>query len=278
MMQVLFIDILDTKKVKYEIIKNNDFISLKISYGFIELLKNKSNNIFKNMVLNFYYNSLKRKIRKMNFSNIMLVYSLILDKNLEYRNLIKLKILESLDAKVYEIVPKNLMEENIDIYIKEFESLKDLKKDKVKLLYFVDEFSELIYKNIIKYINRYKFLDISYLGAKNSIKYENMKEKIENLNNEIGSTISFINPNFNLDYNIYINFSCLDVKSKYGILNDYLIINYYDIENDVLNEFNLLFKNNKQSIERVLKTINLELKDFNINKLGQLVKNKMIKV
>ncbi len=277
-MQVLFIDILDTKKVKYEIIKNNDFISLKISYGFIELLKNKSNNIFKNMVLNFYYNSLKRKIRKMNFSNIMLVYSLILDKNLEYRNLIKLKILESLDAKVYEIVPKNLMEENIDIYIKEFESLKDLKKDKVKLLYFVDEFSKLIYKNIIKYINRYKFLDISYLGAKNSIKYENMKEKIENLNNEIGSTISFINPNFNLDYNIYINFSCLDVKSKYGILNDYLIINYYDIENDVLNEFNLLFKNNKQSIERVLKTINLELKDFNINKLGQLVKNKMIKV
>lgn len=277
-MQVLFIDILDTKKVKYEIIKNNDFISLKISYGFIELLKNKSNNIFKNMVLNFYYNSIKRKIRKMDFINIMLVYSLILDKNLEYRNLIKLKILESLDAKVYEIVPKNLMEENIDIYIKEFESLKDLKKDKVKLLYFVDEFSELIYKNIIKYINRYKFLDISYLGAKNSIKYENMKEKIENLNNEIGSTISFINPNFNLDYNIYINFSCLDVKSKYGILNDYLIINYYDIENDVLNEFNLLFKNNKQSIERVLKTINLELKDFNINKLGQLVKNKMIKV
>lgn len=274
--QVLFVDIVEINDYKYKIKQEKKFISLKLSNEFVKYIKSGSKNIFLKIAFEIEFKLLKFKLKRIIFDKVILIFSLNCDRNIEYKNLINNKIIKEINTKFYEILPKNTIDENIDRYIIDYINLFDIKIEQVKLLYFVEEFNDVVYKNIVKYINKYKFLDISYLGSTNSIKYQNMLSKINNINNEIGSTISFVKAEFNMEYNIYINFSFKNVACEYAISKKYLVINYNDIENDIYNEYNILFKNNRFSIENKLLSIDLDIKDFSINKLGQLVKNKMI--
>ena len=199
-MLVLLLDIFESRRIKKDYLINiyKNVISISFNKKFLE----KYNGSFIcDIKITFLRLKLKNIIKKLKLkNNASYIFSKVFEKDVKSKSLVLEKILNVFE-NLYEIKAKNLIFETIDRHLDIYINENNIKKEQVKILYIINDLDNLIYNNILSNINKYKYLDICYLGNKNSSYYKKAKEKIDFINNEIGSSISFVNMNFGMEYN-----------------------------------------------------------------------------
>lgn len=276
---VLLIDYYSYKDEKKYYIINSDknFFSLKFSDLFLELLFDNDRSLLNNIKLKWIFFNFSRKLKKMKPENMCLLFSKKIDNNLKYKALINQNLASIFSREIYEIKSVNNMEENIDKYFDNYILKYDLKRQDIKILYILDSVNDLIYNNILKNVNIYKYIDICYIGDKLNFSYIDFKKNIEKLNIDLGSTIDFVDIGYNLNYNIYINFSSrYDLKLKYCIPSTCLYVNWYEEDADIYNKNLKCFNEKSYYIEKEMLSVKCDMKCFSKNKLGALINNKIV--
>ncbi len=283
-MYIVLFDIIgnESQKNYFEINAYKNVISIKLKYKYLDLFNSVKFNLFKKIksyfVISKFENKIKKLIKKDNKEKFVYIFSKILEKDYINKEAILKYIVNSLFKNSYEIKNQNQMQENFEEYIESYLQENNIKKENVKILYILDGCNHTIYDNILKNINKYKYIDISYISNKNNIRYIEFKKKIDNINNELGSAIDFINLNYNMDYNIYLNFSSIDCSKSYNISNKNLILDWYKEENDIYNTNNIIFEKNLYKINKIFNILEIDVKNFNKTKIGFSIKNKLIEI
>lgn len=283
-MYIVLFDIIgnESQKNYFEINAYKNVISIKLKYKYLDLFNSVKFNLFKKIksyfVISKFENKIKKLIKKDNKEKFVYIFSKILEKDYINKEAILKYIVNSLFKNSYEIKNQNQMQENFEEYIESYLQENNIKKENVKILYILDGCNHTIYDNILKNINKYKYIDISYISNKNNIRYIEFKKKIDNINNELGSAIDFINLNYNMDYNIYLNFSSIDCSKSYNISKENLILDWYKEENDIYNTNNIIFEKNLYKINKIFNILEIDVKNFNKTKIGFSIKNKLIEI
>lgn len=283
-MYIVLFDIIgnESQKNYFEINAYKNVISIKLKYKYLDLFNSVKFNLFKKIksyfVISKFENKIKKLIKKDNKEKFVYIFSKILEKDYINKEAILKYIVNSLFKNSYEIKNQNQMQENFEEYIESYLQKNNIKRENVKVLYILDGCNHTIYDNILKNINKYKYIDISYISNKNNIRYIEFKKKIDNINNELGSAIDFINLNYNMDYNIYLNFSSIDCSKSYNISNKNLILDWYKEENDIYNTNNIIFEKNLYKINKIFNILEIDVKNFNKTKIGFSIKNKLIEI
>lgn len=278
-MVVLFVDIFNDEfsRKNYIIKVHNNIISVKFnkkildsfnSRKFYLMLKNKL--IFKN-----FNKILKSKIKENNIA------SCICSKDLDNMKDIKKRILNNILSQsftnIYESKEKNMIFNSLDKYLNKYILDNCIEKGKVKILYIIDELNNDIYSSVLENINKFKYIDLTFLGDYNSLEYTKIIKKIELINNELGSSIEVIKPRYDMDYNVYYNFTNIDFKNKYMLNNISLYVECLQTEKDEFNKYNIAFKNNSYVLKVILNKLGCNIQNYNITKIGNLILNNIIK-
>ena len=106
------------------------------------------------------------------------------------------------------------------------------------------------------------------------VNYNRLSCKIDEINEEYGTTIEIIQKRNIQDYNVCLMYSNID-KSEFtshyilGKNSKYLDIN--NEEEDIYNENNRVFERNRYDIETLFKRIQVNMNHFSKNKIGALL-------
>ena len=283
-MLVILIDVFESAKIKSDYIINNyeNVLSISFSKSFLDLLKKDDFSFFKKVNLRFKLRLLKAKIRsiikklKCDYNASYVFSKTICGYNEKYDDFVLESVLKNIFKNLYEIKTENLIFETINRHLNDYLLFKNVNVADVKILYVIENFDKKIYENIIFNINKFKCIDIAYLKSDKSLEYKSLKDKIDFVNNELGSSISFVKLNCNMDYNVYFNFTNNEIKNEYLIDNSSLFINCLNNEQDSYNKYNILYNKNIYEINRIFNKLEIRIEKFDKTKIGKLIFNKCL--
>lgn len=308
-MNTLFIDMQDFKKKSNKNKNNKDFNNIgenKINYkkdiGMHNLLKYKLD--FDILSHGSFYNNINLKIdenllskfakskksisvsRKIfetiiktklgNIESLNLVFSKDLDKkeNKECKRYI-LELLSSIkDITIKEIVISNKMSINDIKYINEYVKSANINPNKLKILVALDNISDYSNNKMIEYISNYKYVDILKMAGIDKLRYKNLSESIDKINNEYGCTIEITQRRNIQEYDVCLMYSKVnqeDFKSHYILRKKSKVIDMHDEEQDRLNDNIKAYEKNKEYIETLFNRIDVNIQNYSKNKLGALM-------
>lgn len=257
-------DMLNNKFTKYiSICLNKEYILNQIKRGKYGI----HDNIFKKIINSKF--KISEKVNLLFSNDIEESQNMVIKKYI-------LDLLRLNSITIYnEIYIKNELKINDMKYIEKFIANNKLNIDKIKILLVIDKLENYDSKQVLKYISTFKFVDI--LRTNNISKFElnTLKNNIEKINNEYGTTIDIIKKRNIQKYNIYLIYSKLD---KYEFLQNYILsskslyIDMTNIDYDYLNENNIIYKKYENEILTLLKRLNIDAEKFVKAKLGYIFK------
>ena len=288
-MNTIFIDIKDNeRKLENCTIKERILYKNKLAkYIFVKDVLN--NDLGKNIYIEFDVEYLNKMCIKNNFplkykylkylirrnftkdDTVNLVFSNFFDENTILKDFV-VKLLKQNSLIIYEEITKtNEMKTHDMKYVDEYIKKEKIKLNKLKILFVLDNINDYDDSKVIEYISKYKFLDI--LRCSNITKSDSKKlsERINEINNEYGTTIEIIQKRNISMYHVYIVFSKLskiDFMEKYILKKNSMYIDLKDPDEDVLSSANVAFDRYKQDIQVLFNRLNISLDNFSINKLG----------
>ena len=244
---------------------------LTIDINYNEEVNSKSR--FSKLLKHFFILKLKKYFKNIDCLNIIFSKELEIKKYEKYKNYILAIIGEICDIDINYIEPKNNMLIHDMKYISEYLIKNNISIDKANLLVLLGYINSIVEEKIVEYITNYKFLDIFVEDCISDFEYSKIKNFIEKINNEYGTTIDIVKGNDLKDYNVCISF--LD-KSKFEIISKYVFsrnFKYIDINNE---EFDYLDKNvatyikYENEIKIWFDKMDINVNEFNKNSIGQL--------
>ena len=257
---MILIDLNNNENKLYNIYQKNieelKIVYTHISFNIKYIENNKDSNIIQKikninnkLVIKYYVKSLKKELNEIYNDNKnlnVIISNKILDKNiLEYINYILNNIFND---KLRYIKKTNTLLDNTFKYLEKFNV-----EDKVCILT-----NELEQKYILKYVERFKYIDIVIVdtNCKN-----NISKLINKINNEYGTTIKIIN-----DYNLTkYNICVINTKVNINLynLNKYVYkLNLINSDNDIYSLENKIYNKYKDKL--------LNKEEFSSNKIGQV--------
>ncbi len=281
-MNTIFIDIYskhaNTKKDKYlkfkvlKDIKNDEFnknIFLQIDTKLLNsILKNRSK--LSQRLLKLF---LKREYKK--DKELLIVFSKEIDKNKDYKRCIKNLFLQTLEEnlKIIEISVKNNMLEHDIFYIDSILEKNKIIKSRANILMVIDSIFDFNYDKILEYIKRYRYLDILELDGISKVEHNTLLNKINNINDEYGTTIEIIKKRNILEYDVYVFYSNINVedfKNQYVLNQDTKIIETKNEDADTINLSYRMYRKNKEKLEDLFSRLDCNIERFSKSKLGTL--------
>ena len=224
--------------------KNNKIISLKIDE---KSLDNKLVRYITKMLLKCHFRTDKTYV----------VMCDEFESNIKVINYIK-SILEN----IIIVTDQNNLLKNDYIYINEYIKEKELKKRDIKVLVIIDKISNIEKQKIKELIEKYKVVDI-YSTRQN----ENLDRFVDELNNNLGTTIQILDKIELKYYNILLVFSQEYINIKH---NSSFVLDYNNSNLDVKSNTYLVYINNKEKIEMLLRKLDINSQNFKCTKLGKL--------
>ena len=264
--------------VKYKCAYTNDLneISIKVDLDYINSIcirENKRYSFIEKRILKL----IKNKFVPQENKKVYIVFSKKLNQMYNNKNYI-LKMFSTIkDLEFKNIEPENQNfihdVESIDRYIK----FSKLDKNNLKILVCLSSITEYNNEKMIEYISKFKQVDV-FLTNKLSKKEINLiKEKLDIINNEYGTSIDILAPRKNISsYNVYLMYSKMkkeDFISKYIINKKAKYIDMNDIDGDFLNTSYKVYVKNEKDIKSNFNVLNLNLDNFSIMALGEAYKN-----
>ena len=223
---------------------NNKIISLKIDE---KSLNNKLDRYITKMLLKWHFRTDKTYV----------VMCDEFESNIKVINYIK-SILEN----IIIVTDQNNLLKNDYIYINEYINEKELKRRDIKVLVIIDKISNIEKQKIKELIEKYKVVDI-YSTRQN----ENLDRFVDELNNNLGTTIQILDKIELKYYNILLVFSQEYINIKH---NSSFVLDYNNSNLDVKSNTYLVYINNKEKIEMLLRKLDINSQNFKCTKLGKL--------
>lgn len=180
------------------------------------------------------------------------------------------------DKSIIEIINNSILDKTIvteqnnlyknDVkYIDKYIVEKKLNKRALKVLFVIEGIKEKKIKNKIEqFLKEYKIVDIFLTNSKN---YSFLKEYIEKLNEEEGTTIEILDKMPKTDYNILLVFSKIH-KEYYN--NSSFILDYNNSDLDIESNTYLIYKKNEMYFKKIFSKLNMEISRYEKTKLGKL--------
>lgn len=286
-MNTIFLDFLDTKigskkerwidsflKIKLKKDFTNTLyqknIGISIKESFFECVHLKGENAICAKFLKWY---LIKEFQKTN-SKIYLVFSKRFAKKKKYERWLKKYIKEILkDHLVVEITVQNEMLKHDKYYIDTFLKQKNIEIPKASILLVLNHLIDFKIDKVIEYIQKYKYVDILRLQDISKREYRSLLEKVNQINNEYGTTLEIIQRRNIVEYDVYICYSKIDIeefKEHYLLNKEAKLIDITDEEQDTLSLSYRTFQKNKGELEAMLNRIDFLIEDFHKGKLGNL--------
>lgn len=294
-MNTIFIDVNDLKDKGNE--KNKIFNTLKQKLFKVSITRDFTNdkfnkNIFLQIDKDFLDSTLKKKRKISEFfiklflkneykkdTDLFVVMSKEIDKNKEYKkyilNLINVFLGNTL--KVNEIKTQNNMLKHDTVYIDTLLDKKDVKLNKANILVVVNNIKDFKEEKIIEYIKKYKYVDTLRLNGISKREHKILLEKINNINDEYGTTIEIIQRRNISEYDVYVFYSNIELeqfKDHYILNRELNILDTKNEEQDTLSLSYRTYKKNKYELEALFNRINCDMNRFSKNKLGNLFTKK----
>lgn len=294
-MNTIFIDVNDLKDKGNE--KNKIFNTLKQKLFKVSITRDFTNdkfnkNIFLQIDKDFLDSTLKKKRKISDFfiklflkneykkdTDLFVVMSKEIDKNKEYKkyilNLINVFLGNTL--KVNEIKTQNNMLKHDTVYIDTLLDKKDVKLNKANILVVVNNIKDFKEEKIIEYIKKYKYVDTLRLNGISKREHKILLEKINNINDEYGTTIEIIQRRNISEYDVYVFYSNIELeqfKDHYILNRELNILDTKNEEQDTLSLSYRTYKKNKYELEALFNRINCDMNRFSKNKLGNLFTKK----
>ncbi len=252
---MLLIDI-SNKIKKYSIeeysidVINFKYIKFNINIDIVNKATLSNNKMIKFM----YYKYLKYVLNKVsNICNKESINEIVLSKKLtssKNKDILK-TILSSLE--IHEMI---LTKENNTIMYNSFKYIKDL-DPKLKILCITN--NNISTEILLEYMSKFKKVDILYNNSSIDTKFLN---EIERINNEYGTSASFIKNNDISTYDIYMIFDDIDL-SYYKLNKRAKIIPLISSENDIYSYEYIIYNKYKSYIDT--------LEEYNKNILGSIL-------
>lgn len=264
-------------KLDFDILSHGDFynnINLKIDLKLLNKFAKSNSKKSLNISRKVFETIIKTKLG--NIDTLNLVFSKNLDKK-ENENCKRyiLQVLSSIKGiTLKEIVISNKMSINDIKYINEYVKKENINPNKLKILVAIDDITDYSNNKMIEYISNYKYVDILKMSGIDKIRYKNLSENIDKINNEFGSTIEITQKRNIQEYDVCLMYSKVnheDFKSHYILRNKSKVIDMHDEEQDKLNDNIKAYEKNKEYIETLFNRIDVDLASYSKNKLGALM-------
>ena len=163
------------------------------------------------------------------------------------------------------VTEQNNLYENDKKYIDKYIEEKKLNKKALKVLFVIDNIKDKRTKDKIEqFLKEYKIVDIFLTNLEN---YSSLKEYVENLNKEEGTTIEVLDKMPKTNYNILLVFSSMH-KEYYN--NSSFILDYNNSDLDIESNTYLIYKKNEKYFKNIFSKLNMEISRYEKTKLGKL--------
>lgn len=228
--------------------------------------------------------NLKHRLKKefINLTNLNVIFDKTFDDlELKYKELLKDYIFDILaineEIELNEVIVQNMMYQNDIKHIEEYINTSKISKNKLKILLVLNDISDYDEEKIKEYIANYKFVDILKMPNINKLDLGKIKQSIDEINEEYGSTIEIISKKNIQEYNIYIMYS----NVSYDYFTSHYILKkrskYIDMKAEDLDLYNnnvLQFEKNKSYILTLSERLNIDITRYSKNKVGSVITEK----
>ncbi len=216
---------------------------------------------------------LKRKIS--NIENLNVVFSRPFDNIPVLKRQIE-EELASMNKEISFIHSANNLNELDNVYISRY--LLERKKDinKFKLLIVINYIANFDYDRLIKYIEKYKFVDILRMQNISKVEYKKLNSTVNKINEEYGSSVEIIQKRNIQEYDFCVILSSNIkeyFKSHYILRNDTYILDITDVDSDVLSKEYKAYQKNQKYIQTMFNRMNLNLENFLKTDIGSIYLN-----
>lgn len=263
-MNILFIDNIE------------DNIEDNISYG-----KNKVKSLLFRFV-GFYINKIKNKKiyyinlnvqrinKNINSKIFKIILKFIFNKEKVYVVLSKTTSeIMQLKEKINKIIPnlvivssQNNLYDNDKKYIEDYINENKIDKKEIKILLVIDKLEYAQKRKIEELLEKYKIVDIY------ATKYIlNLKEYIDEINNNLGTVIEIIDKIPKEYYNILLVFS---KEYKNFQTKSSFILDYNNSDLDIKSNTYLIYKNNIKLFDNLFNKLGIQMSRYERTKLGKL--------
>lgn len=263
-----------------DILNNNYGKNMSLSFDLEYIL----DNILSNKKFSIKMFNLKHNLKKefVNFTNLNVVFDKTFDElEINYRDMLKEYIFDVIkcneDIQINEIITQNMMYENDIKHIEEYVNTSNINRNKLKILLVLNDISDYDEEKIKQYIANYKFVDILKMPNINKLDLGKIKNSIDEINEEFGSTIEVISKKNIQEYNIYIMYS----NVTYDYFTSHYILKkrskYIDMRAEDLDLYNnnvLQFEKNKSYILTLAERLNIDITRYSKNKVGSVITEK----
>ena len=216
---------------------------------------------------------LKRKIS--NIENLNVVFSRPFDNIPVLKRQIE-EELASMNKEISFIHSANNLNELDNVYISRY--LLERKKDinKFKLLIVINYIANFDYDRLIKYIEKYKFVDKLRMQNISKVEYKKLNSTVNKINEEYGSSVEIIQKRNIQEYDFCVILSSNIkeyFKSHYILRNDTYILDITDVDSDVLSKEYKAYQKNQKYIQTMFNRMNLNLENFLKTDIGSIYLN-----
>jgi len=264
----------------YDILNNNygKNMSLLLDYEYI------LDNLLSNKKFSIKMFNIKQSLKKefIHLPNVNVIFDKTFDELEDsYKDIFKEYIYNILSSnsemKINEINVDNQMYENDIKHIEDYINTSKINRNKLKILLVLNDISDYNEEKIKEYITNYKFVDILKMPNINKLEVGRIKQNIDEINEEYGSTIEIISKKNIQEYSIYIMYS----NVSYDYFTSHYILKkrskYIDMKNEDLDLYNnnvLEFERNKSYILTLAERLNIDITRYSKNKIGSVIKEK----
>lgn len=262
-------------KLDFDILSHGYFynnINLNIDFNLLKKFAQNKNS--KSISRKIFESIIKNKLKNIDTLNLVFCKNLDIKENEICKRYITDVLSSIKDISLKEIVISNQMDVNDIKYINEYIKNSNINPNKLKILVALNNISDYSNSKMIEYISNYKYVDILKMPGIDKVRYKNLSDCIEKINNEYGSTIEITQKRNIQEYNIYLMYSNVnqdEFKTHYILRKKSKVINMHDEEQDKLNANIKAFEKNKEYIETLFNRIDLDIKNYSKNKLGALM-------
>lgn len=253
-----------------------DNIEDNISYG-----KNKVKSLLFRFV-GFYINKIKNKKiyyinlnvqrinKNINSKIFKIILKFIFNKEKVYVVLSKTTSeIMQLKEKINKIIPnlvivssQNNLYDNDKKYIEDYINENKIDKKEIKILLVIDKLEYAQKRKIEELLEKYKIVDIY------ATKYIlNLKEYIDEINNNLGTVIEIIDKIPKEYYNILLVFS---KEYKNFQTKSSFILDYNNSDLDIKSNTYLIYKNNIKLFDNLFNKLGIQMSRYEKTKLGKL--------